>query len=155
MTLTSGVNTAALPAEPAAWSATKRMAGVPLCRCAEWRAHRLLRLLPVPARHRPRMVTGHPVICSFEPGETWFWSYPGEDFYDSGPELAGPVCHPVGQPAPGPADGSRTTGALKSTRERYLARLHRPQAARRAPAAARVSTEGRSSGSCRPAPPRS
>ena len=34
--------------------------------------------------------TGHPVIRSFEPGETWFWSYPGEDFYDSGPELAGP-----------------------------------------------------------------
>jgi hypothetical protein len=49
------------------------------------------------------MATGHPVICSFEPGEAWFWSYPGEDFYDSGPELAGPVCHPVSQPAPGPA----------------------------------------------------
>ena len=47
--------------------------------------------------------TGHPVIRSFEPGETWFWSYPSEDFYETGPELAGPQCHPVDQPVPGPA----------------------------------------------------
>jgi hypothetical protein len=47
--------------------------------------------------------TGHPVIRSFEPGEAWFWSYPSEDFYETGPALAGPECHPIDQPVPGPA----------------------------------------------------
>jgi len=47
--------------------------------------------------------TGHPVIRSFEPGETWFWSFPDEGFYDSGPQLADPQYHPEGQPVPGPA----------------------------------------------------
>ena len=47
--------------------------------------------------------TGHPVIRSFEPGETWFWSYPSEDFYETGPSLTGPECHPNEQPVPGPA----------------------------------------------------
>ncbi len=46
--------------------------------------------------------TGHPVIRSFEPGESWFWSYPGEDFYETGPALADPQHHPVDQPVPGP-----------------------------------------------------
>jgi hypothetical protein len=47
--------------------------------------------------------TGHPLVMSFEPGETWFWSYAGEDFYETGPELAGPDAHPAEQPVPGPA----------------------------------------------------
>ena len=47
--------------------------------------------------------TGHPVIRSFEPGEAWFWSYPSEDFYETGPELAAPEHHPASQPVPGPA----------------------------------------------------
>ncbi|HXF18932.1 MAG TPA: UBP-type zinc finger domain-containing protein [Streptosporangiaceae bacterium] len=47
--------------------------------------------------------TGHPLIRSFEPGETWFWSYPDEEFYD-GPELAPPEHHPLDQTVPGPAD---------------------------------------------------
>ncbi len=42
------------------------------------------------------------MIRSFEPGETWFWSYPSEDFYETGPALAGPEHHPVDQPVPGP-----------------------------------------------------
>jgi hypothetical protein len=46
---------------------------------------------------------GHPVITSFEPGEAWFWSYPDEQFYESGPALAGPEHHPLDQPTPGPA----------------------------------------------------
>jgi hypothetical protein len=46
--------------------------------------------------------TGHPVIRSFEPGETWFWSYPEEDFYETGPALAAPESHPSEQPVPGP-----------------------------------------------------
>jgi len=57
-----------------------------------------------PAQHATAHAkeTGHPVIRSFEPGETWFWSYPDEDFYETGPELAGPDCHPKEQPVPGP-----------------------------------------------------
>ncbi len=47
--------------------------------------------------------TGHPVITSFEPGEPWFYSYPGDGFHESGPVLAAPDCHPASQPVPGPA----------------------------------------------------
>ncbi|MFD7136315.1 UBP-type zinc finger domain-containing protein [Streptomyces sp. NPDC059894] len=47
--------------------------------------------------------TGHPLVRSFEPGEEWFWDYDDDELYESGPELAGPACHPVDQPAPGPA----------------------------------------------------
>jgi hypothetical protein len=46
--------------------------------------------------------TGHPIARSFEPGETWFWSYRTEDYVD-GPDLAPPASHPVDQPVPGPA----------------------------------------------------
>jgi len=45
--------------------------------------------------------SGHPMICSFEPGEDWFWSYTTEDFYE-GPALAAPDHHPLDQPTPGP-----------------------------------------------------
>jgi Zn-finger in ubiquitin-hydrolases and other protein len=46
---------------------------------------------------------GHPVIRSFEPGETWFWNYETEDSF-AGPELAPPEHHPLNQGVPGPAD---------------------------------------------------
>lgn len=46
--------------------------------------------------------TGHQILRSFEPGETWFWSYSENDFYDNGPVLAGPQSHPAEQPVPGP-----------------------------------------------------
>jgi hypothetical protein len=46
--------------------------------------------------------SGHPLVRSFEPGESWFWSYPEEQFYD-GPELTPPEHHPMDQPVPGPA----------------------------------------------------
>lgn len=57
-----------------------------------------------PSQHATKHAkeTGHPVITSFEPGETWFWSYPDEAFYESGPDLAPPDSHPVDQPVPGP-----------------------------------------------------
>jgi hypothetical protein len=48
--------------------------------------------------------TGHRVIRSFEPGETWFWDYGSEDFYESGPALAAPESHPLSQSVPGPAE---------------------------------------------------
>jgi hypothetical protein len=46
--------------------------------------------------------TGHPVIRSFEPGESWFWSYQTDDFYETGPALTAPEHHPREQPVPGP-----------------------------------------------------
>jgi hypothetical protein len=46
--------------------------------------------------------SGHPVVQSFEPGESWFWDYRREDYLEEGPELAAPTSHPVDQPAPGP-----------------------------------------------------
>lgn len=58
-----------------------------------------------PSQHATRHATesGHPLIRSFEPGEDWFWSYPDEDYYENGPELAAPQHHPIDQPVPGPA----------------------------------------------------
>jgi hypothetical protein len=43
------------------------------------------------------------IIRSFEPGESWFWSYADEAMVD-GPELAAPQSHPLDQTAPGPAE---------------------------------------------------
>jgi hypothetical protein len=45
---------------------------------------------------------GHPVITSFEPGETWFYSYAAGDYVD-GIALAPPAHRPEDQPKPGPA----------------------------------------------------
>ena len=47
---------------------------------------------------------GHPVIRSFEPGEVWFYSFPDDKFYESGPELVPPRNHPLSQSVPGPAE---------------------------------------------------
>lgn len=47
--------------------------------------------------------TGHPVIRTFEPGESWFWDYESE-FYFNGPDRAPPLAHPDDQAVPGPAD---------------------------------------------------
>ncbi len=46
--------------------------------------------------------TGHNIIQSYEPGESWFWDYETAEYYD-GPELAPPDSHPESQPTPGPA----------------------------------------------------
>jgi hypothetical protein len=45
--------------------------------------------------------SGHAIIRSYEPGETWFWNYQTEEFAD-GPQLAPPEHHPLEQPTPGP-----------------------------------------------------
>jgi hypothetical protein len=47
--------------------------------------------------------SGHRYVQSFEPGETWFWDYEQQDYYD-GPQLADPQHHPVEQTVPGPQD---------------------------------------------------
>jgi hypothetical protein len=45
--------------------------------------------------------TGHAVVRSYEPGESWFWDYASEEYLD-GPDLAPPEHHPLDQPVPGP-----------------------------------------------------
>jgi hypothetical protein len=45
--------------------------------------------------------SGHPIVRSFEPGESWFWNFVIEDDVE-GVELAPPQHHPVDQPVPGP-----------------------------------------------------
>ena len=45
--------------------------------------------------------TGHPLVQSFEPRESWFWDYEKQDYYD-GPMLADPQHHPEDQTVPGP-----------------------------------------------------
>jgi len=45
--------------------------------------------------------TGHFIMASFEPGESWFWDYrKRKAFY--GPKLTPPRSRPSTQPAPGP-----------------------------------------------------
>ena len=58
-----------------------------------------------PAQHASAhaAAAGHPVVRSFEPGESWFWSYAENQMYGSGPALAPPQHHPLDQPVPGPA----------------------------------------------------
>jgi hypothetical protein len=46
--------------------------------------------------------TGHPIVASFEPGETWFYNYATGKML-RGEILAPPRWHPENQPVPGPA----------------------------------------------------
>lgn len=57
-----------------------------------------------PAQHASAhfAATGHPVVRSYEPGESWFWDYTAQTGV-RGPDLAPPLHHPVDQAAPGPA----------------------------------------------------
>ena len=57
-----------------------------------------------PSRHARAhaVAAGHPVVCSFEPGERWFWNYSAER-YVHGPVLTPPLSRPEDQPSPGPA----------------------------------------------------
>jgi hypothetical protein len=45
--------------------------------------------------------TGHRVVQSFEPGESWLWDFEAEQAVHA-PVLAPPHSHPASQPAPGP-----------------------------------------------------
>jgi hypothetical protein len=42
-------------------------------------------------------------VQSFEPGETWFWNFETDQYYD-GPQLAPPHAHPETQTVPGPRE---------------------------------------------------
>jgi hypothetical protein len=46
--------------------------------------------------------TQHPIIASFEPGETWFYDWNTQEML-RGPHLADPRWHPEEQPVPGPS----------------------------------------------------
>jgi Zn-finger in ubiquitin-hydrolases and other protein len=48
--------------------------------------------------------TGHRLIRSFEPGESWFWDFQTQQMLAGGPELAPPDSHPREQTVPGPAE---------------------------------------------------
>jgi hypothetical protein len=58
-----------------------------------------------PEQHASKhaVATGHRLVQSFEPGETWFWDYRTNDYYD-GPRLADPQHRPLEQSVPGPHD---------------------------------------------------
>jgi hypothetical protein len=56
---------------------------------------------------------GHPLVRSFEPGESWYWNFETEAYYD-GPALAEPQAHPLDQAVPGPA------GRVPSDWQRHL-----------------------------------
>jgi hypothetical protein len=47
--------------------------------------------------------SGHRIVQSFEPGESWFWDYESADYYD-GPKLRDPQNRPESQSAPGPRE---------------------------------------------------
>jgi hypothetical protein len=51
--------------------------------------------------------SGHPVICSFEPGEDWFWNY-RTNGYMEGPPLAPPL--PDGFPPTGRSNCPNASG---------------------------------------------
>lgn len=57
-----------------------------------------------PSQHATRhwAAAGHPIIASFEPGESWFYDYRDGRAFE-GPELAPPEHHPIDQAVPGPA----------------------------------------------------
>ena len=57
-----------------------------------------------PAQHATAhyRASGHPLVRSYEPGESWYWDY-RTDTMREGPDLAEPRHRPEGQPVPGPA----------------------------------------------------
>lgn len=46
--------------------------------------------------------TGHRYIRSYEPGESWFWDFVGEQAFE-GPDLPPALHHPLDQGVPGPS----------------------------------------------------
>ncbi|OEJ37088.1 hypothetical protein AR457_34260 [Streptomyces agglomeratus] len=58
-----------------------------------------------PSQHATRHAhdAKHPILTSFEPGESWFWNAEAETFFE-GPKLMPPTSHPEAQPVPGPKD---------------------------------------------------
>jgi hypothetical protein len=58
-----------------------------------------------PSQHASQhgAATGHPIIASFEPGESWFWNFKTNELQETGPQLAAPDSHPADQTVPGPA----------------------------------------------------
>jgi hypothetical protein len=74
---------------------------VHLRRCAECGHIGCCESSPEQHASKHAAATSHPIIQSFEPGETWFWDYQSNDYY-AGPPLTDPQSHPADQPVPGP-----------------------------------------------------
>ncbi len=57
-----------------------------------------------PAQHATAhfRATGHPLVRSFEPGESWYWDYRTDTMLE-GPDLSEPQHRPLNQAVPGPA----------------------------------------------------
>jgi len=81
-----------------------------LCRCAQCGHIGCCDSSPLQHASGHAITSGHPVICSFEPGESWFWDYQRE-VWTEGPALAPPDHHPLDQPTPGPAGRCPWTGS--------------------------------------------
>ncbi len=58
-----------------------------------------------PSQHASKHAagSGHRLVQSFEPGESWFWDYTSHDYYD-GPRLTDPQSRPDDQSVPGPRE---------------------------------------------------
>lgn len=76
-----------------------------------------------PGRHATAhfAATGHRVMQSFEPGQSWFWDYVREEQVDTGVVLAAPTSRPTTQPSPGPA------GRVPSNWRALLGDARRPE----------------------------
>src|SRR5450759_647440 len=81
-----------------------------LCRCAQCGHIGCCDSSPLQHAFGHAITSGHPVICSFEPGESWFGDYQRE-VWTEGPALAPPDHHPLDQPTPGPAGRCPRTGS--------------------------------------------
>ncbi len=104
MTETPGINPAVPPSGPGCVECEESGGWwLHLRRCAECGHIGCCDTSPSQHGSKHAASTGHPFIRSYEPGESWFWSFTDNEFYD-GPTLAPPEHHPLNQTVPGPAD---------------------------------------------------
>lgn len=100
---TEGIDTSAAPSGPGCLECEGQQGWwVHLRRCAQCGHIGCCDSSPSQHATAHATATGHPVIRSFEPGESWFYSFDTHQTFD-GPELAAPEHHPVEQGTPGPS----------------------------------------------------
>ena len=103
MTSPQGIDTSAAPSGPGCVECEDQQSWwVHLRRCAQCGHIGCCDSSPSQHATAHAAATGHPVIRSYEPGESWFYDFTTQQTFD-GPELAEPLHHPVEQSAPGPA----------------------------------------------------
>ena len=72
------------------------------CRCAECGHIGCCDSSPGQHASKHAAATGHPIICSFEPDEDWFYDYEKQEMIN-GVQMLPPHAHSKSQPTPGPA----------------------------------------------------